>query len=60
MTFSTKNKKPVIKLREIITGNYTVEELAEYLQKNFKDGVVVSYKIKFKRNNRIEQLTFPK
>ena len=66
MTVSTKNlpavqagKKQVTSIREIL-NRYTVEDLADHIKKNFADGEIVEYKIKFRRNKKIEQLTFPK
>ena len=60
MTVSTKNKKQVTSIREVLNTRYTVANLADYIKKNFADGEIMEYKIKFRRNKRIEQLTFPK
>ncbi len=60
MTVSTKNKKQVTSIREVLNTRYTVADLADHIKKNFADGEIMEYKIKFRRNKRIEQLTFPK
>ena len=59
MAVITKNKKRVTSIREILGTGYTVADLADHIKKNYADGQIVEYKIKFRRNKRIEQLTFP-